>query len=257
VPYPKQYFESNTDEEQHGQCFVIMPFAATFSEVYTAIRRAMEAPDLNFRCGRADELFGGHEIMTDILGEIARAEVVIADLTGRNPNVFYELGITHMTKDARRVLLIAQNIDDVPFDLRPYRCIVYAPDATGLRELTQRLSTSAREVASDVYRFSVTRGGEHDTEPLFSAPDRCLYSFHISEPMLGRGFVKCRVRVMRHAIGESPKEILNAGLGLSENEVRVPCRSVPWALRLDDAQQQHAAFSVVPIQPERRAAKRR
>src|SRR5205807_5884923 len=114
MPYPKAFFATDNEHERPGTCFVLMPFATGFDTTYDAILDAMESADLVFRCRRADELFGGHEIMEGVLQEIARAEVVIADLTGRNPNVFYELGIAHMLKDADRVLLLTQRLEDVP-----------------------------------------------------------------------------------------------------------------------------------------------
>ncbi|MDA8347073.1 MAG: hypothetical protein M0Z66_16665 [Thermaerobacter sp.] len=61
--------------------------------------------------------------MKDIVRELRDADVVVADLTDRNANVFYELGIRHSLKN--RTVLIAQNIEDVPSDLRQYGIIVY------------------------------------------------------------------------------------------------------------------------------------
>jgi nucleoside 2-deoxyribosyltransferase len=52
-----------------------------------------------------------------------RADVVIADLTDKNPNVFYELGVRHALRNA--TVLITQNMDHVPFDLRHYATLEY------------------------------------------------------------------------------------------------------------------------------------
>lgn len=90
--YPKEFFAHGAPQQRNGTCFVIMPFADTFTEVYETLREAVESPEVSFDCIRADDLVGGGHIIRDILRGVPEAEVVIADLTGRNPNVFYELG---------------------------------------------------------------------------------------------------------------------------------------------------------------------
>ena len=94
--YPKQFYALTELQQQNGKCFVLMPFANEFLEVYESIREVIEGYELNFVCLRADDLLGGGYIMDDVLRGIGEAEIVIADLTGRNPNVFYELGIAHI-----------------------------------------------------------------------------------------------------------------------------------------------------------------
>ena len=61
--------------------------------------------------------------MRDIWSAIHAARVVVADCTGRNPNVFYEIGLAHAI--GRQTILIAQSLRDVPFDLRSLRVIIY------------------------------------------------------------------------------------------------------------------------------------
>ena len=65
--YPKTFFEQNPPRPESGQCFVLMPFADRFEEVYATVAETLEGPELNFRCVRADELFGGGHIIEDIL----------------------------------------------------------------------------------------------------------------------------------------------------------------------------------------------
>jgi hypothetical protein len=88
--YPKECFDQQAPHAESGRCFVLMPFAAQFDEVYETIVEAIQGPELYFVCSRADELFGGGHLLEDILCLISTAEVVIADVTQRNPNVFYE-----------------------------------------------------------------------------------------------------------------------------------------------------------------------
>jgi hypothetical protein len=242
MTYPKAYF-ATPDGERPGTSFVLMPFAPEFEHVYDAIRGAME--DAGFTCRRADELFGGDQVMVGVLQEISHAELLIADLTGRNPNVFYELGIAHMTKDAARVLLIAQRVEDIPFDIRAYRHIQYSTDTQGLVALRDRIVATARSVGTRAHRLRVTGSvGISKTQPLFPGPDRHLYSLELSSAMIGYRFVKCGVKVWRHGVGVAPEIVENTGYGFKVGETRSIGR-FPWQLRLDSASESEAEFAIV------------
>lgn len=122
---------------------VMMPFAAEFSGVYSAIQAAASAA--GFRCKRADDLWVHPQIMQTIVSLICQSGLVIADCTSRNPNVFYEAGIAHTL--GRDVILIAQSMNDVPFDLRHLSVLVYLPNDQGLQELSHRLKDRIEAVA--------------------------------------------------------------------------------------------------------------
>ena len=125
---------------------VLMPFSEPFNKYYRAIfRPAVE--DAGLAALRADEIFGPTEIMHDLWGLVQRARVVLAELTSRNPNVMYEVGLSHGI--GKPVVLVAQSMEDVPFDLRALRCVLYdttEPDwGTTLRG---NLAESLRSVLS-------------------------------------------------------------------------------------------------------------
>ena len=111
------------------KCFVIMPFSDTkkctskeWEDIfYNTIRPAVEKSGYGYTCHKANLHIGN--IITDILDNLNKADVVIADLTDRNPNVYYELGVRHTLTGS--TILITQSIEDVPFDLRPYALIEY------------------------------------------------------------------------------------------------------------------------------------
>jgi hypothetical protein len=112
---------------------VMMPFGAEFMPIYKAIRNGVEEAGL--QCERADDIWRHHEVIQDIVDLVTKARVVIGDCTGKNPNVFYEIGIAHaLGKD---VILIAQSKGDIPFDLRHLRYVEYLRNREGLRELTK------------------------------------------------------------------------------------------------------------------------
>jgi|ERR1041385_382973 hypothetical protein len=124
-------------------CFVLMPFAETLRQVYLDhILPTVEAKGL--RCQRADDIASISHITRDIWERINRARLLIADLTGQNSNVFYELGLSHaLSKD---VILVTQSMDFVPFDLKSIRCIVYEYTPSGMRDFEARLSNTIEAV---------------------------------------------------------------------------------------------------------------
>lgn len=103
-------------------CFVMMPFGqwmdSYYREVYIpSIKEAGLEPI------RADELFSTGSVIEQIWEQISRAKVLLADLTGKNANVFYELGLAHAAQ--KPVVFTTGNLEDVPFDLRHLRVAVY------------------------------------------------------------------------------------------------------------------------------------
>lgn len=104
-------------------CFVVMPFAGAiggyYQQVYEpAIKKAGLLPV------RADaDIFGTGKIIDQIWSGINAARVLVAELTTRNPNVFYELGLAHALN--KPVVLVSSNEKDVPFDLQHIRVIYY------------------------------------------------------------------------------------------------------------------------------------
>jgi hypothetical protein len=122
-------------------CFVLMPFADEFYQIYEqAISVAAENAGL--RCMHAGEIFDNREIVENIWESICIAQVIVADVTHRNPNVFYELGICHTL--GKEVIIITQNSNDVPFDIRHRRYIEYSPKA--LSTLKIRLEKTIQTV---------------------------------------------------------------------------------------------------------------
>lgn len=103
-------------------CFVIMPFAEPFDTYYKKIIKPA-VDDNELYAVRGDSLFRSTHIMDDIWSAITESTLVIAELTGKNPNVYYELGLAHAMK--KPAILVSSNIEDVPFDLRPLRVLIY------------------------------------------------------------------------------------------------------------------------------------
>ena len=118
-------------------CFVLMPFGGEFDSIYKCcIQVAMT--ELSWICARADEIHQASEIIDQIWENILRSDLVIADLTGRNPNVFYELGYAHALN--KNTILLTKSIEDVPFDLRHRRLVSYLGTSAGYQNLKSELS---------------------------------------------------------------------------------------------------------------------
>jgi hypothetical protein len=124
-------------------CFVLMPFTKPFKLLYTKVIKPV-VTKCGLKCRKADDIFGPKPIMHDVWRHINMARIIIADLTGRNTNVFYEVGIAHTL--AKRVILLTQSEEDVPFDIKHIRHIAYTNDSKGRKKLKVELSKSIREI---------------------------------------------------------------------------------------------------------------
>jgi hypothetical protein len=144
------------------KCFVIMPYGNREKDVLRKqeldglyehfIRPAVESvavgghANKHVLCHRGDKEPGPGEIITHIIENLVLSDLAIADLTGRNPNVFYELGVRHAVND--NTILISESEEDVPFDLRGQRLIVYKRDFEG----GGRLRTEITKAVQDIVR---------------------------------------------------------------------------------------------------------
>lgn len=116
-----------------------MPFAEKFQPIYEDhIQRIVTEAGLSSQ--RADEIASTNLITWDIWERINKARFLIADLTDRNANVFYEVGLAHaISKD---VILLTQNMGDIPFDLQSLRFIVYEYSPRGMVEFEKKLRSA-------------------------------------------------------------------------------------------------------------------
>ena len=145
------------------KCFVIMPFgdaeenpddARRWDSIYSNwIKPAVESlsfpfnPGLKISCHRADKILRPGEIIAHLVENLISADIVIADLSARNANVFYELGVRHAV--GNNCILIADKIDDIPFDLSQLRTIVYRYEPDSMLQLKKSLEQAISEIARD------------------------------------------------------------------------------------------------------------
>lgn len=102
--------------------FVLMPFNEVFNDTYElGIKSACK--EAGAYCERVDEQIFVENILERVYNQIAKADVIVAEMSGRNPNVFYETGYAHALN--KRVILLTQDAEDIPFDLKHYPHIIY------------------------------------------------------------------------------------------------------------------------------------
>jgi hypothetical protein len=127
------------------EVFVLTPFTDELRPVYDDhICKVVREKRLEI--GRADDFFATGSIMGDVWSAINAAAFLIAECTGRNPNVFYEIGIAHAI--GKQTILISQTIDDVPFDLRHLRVVVYQYTPRGMIGFEDALGKAVESLRS-------------------------------------------------------------------------------------------------------------
>jgi hypothetical protein len=116
-------------------CFVLMPFAEPWSSrVFAELKETLER--IGYACRKADDYYG-RIVLHDIWTEINAAAFIVAELTGGNPNVYYELRIAHTL--GKEVIPIIQSGHDLPFDQRALRALYYSAAEEGFRSLRAAL----------------------------------------------------------------------------------------------------------------------
>jgi hypothetical protein len=175
-------------------CFVLMPFGRKqdgtgrlidFDTVYQQIiQPAVTAAGLEPI--RADEEQVGGTIHKPMYERLMLCEFAVADVTGANPNVYYELGIRHAVRPSSTVILFAEGTS-LPFDIALLRGLPYRLDASGnpanpegdKQNIMQRLRTANEEPHDDSPLFTLIQDMprievDHEKTDLFR--DRVTYS---------------------------------------------------------------------------------
>src|SRR5579864_4145820 len=113
--------------------FIVRPFGIQREIDFDAVERDLIAPALSRLdiTGRTTgDIVRAGSIRADMFQLLLTADIVIADMSIHNANVFYELGVRHALRD-KRTFLIRANVDDVPFDLKTDRYLGYDPRSPG------------------------------------------------------------------------------------------------------------------------------
>jgi hypothetical protein len=130
--------------DEQKQCFIVMPFSLEWSDdVHRIVSQVCHRAGI--RPVRGDDLFTPTDILDDIWQSINDADFVVADITGRNANVLYELGIAHTL--AKPVLILSRTADDIPIDLSSRRIILYGDSGDDWRaKLEDQIGKAVDEI---------------------------------------------------------------------------------------------------------------
>jgi len=150
--------------------FVIMPFTDEHFEVYEMLKERFEDGFEFTHAG--DDVSTQQNILKDIVQMIYDADVIIADLSGLNPNVFYELGVAHAM--AKKVINITQDLSQLPFDIKSYRATGYSTHFKKFDTLVKELERYLQGAVDDTIAFGnpvtdflTTKSEEELTKSLF------------------------------------------------------------------------------------------
>lgn len=137
--------------EAQPLAFILMPFAAEFDDVYEhLIQTPLESAGFEVR--RADSLLNQRSVLQDVIRGIADAALIVADVSGLNPNVLYELGLAHAL--GKRAVMITRNLEELPFDLRPYRANEYSIRFNEAGRIAETLTAVGEAVLNGSAQFS-------------------------------------------------------------------------------------------------------
>jgi hypothetical protein len=137
------------DEVDESLCFVLMPLPSPPDKLSEIYELYVERPfkELGMKCKRADNIFTPGVIMKDIWDSINRAAVIIAELTNKNANVFYELGMAHAL--GKETILIMQRSEVIPFDVQGIRLILYDDSPKGYEKLEQAIRFALKAILGE------------------------------------------------------------------------------------------------------------
>lgn len=101
-----------------------MPFDKKYDDVFEfAIKDAVQEKESE--CIRMDKVLVSVNLITTMMDHIYNADIIVADLSGLRANVFYELGIAHSINTSNKTIMIANEDEEIPFDIRLYNVIKY------------------------------------------------------------------------------------------------------------------------------------
>lgn len=225
--YAKDYFATTKFTSDPGLCFVLMPFAKEFDIVWETIQDTVGKEPFNLLTRRADDIDRPGYIMTDVWKNIAEARIIIADLSKQNANVFYELGIAHSFKNKDQVIMISNNIDSVPFDLRPLRSLIYNDD---MEKLRSSISDTITELDIRQYSILLKEGETKKFSHRLTGNDYCIYEIEVFAEYIADDGVKFRIDTIRYVSGNGAKKISEYWNYLGVSRPAMPVPNLPWSM---------------------------
>lgn len=130
--------------------FVIMPFKDEFFEVYEMLKSTFGE---TYVFNNAGDECNQQNILKDIIQPIYESDIIIADLTGLNPNVMYELGLVHCF-NKKTIIITQDDLSTLPFDLKQYRAKDYSTHFKKFAELVEYLEKNLNGALDNTVAYS-------------------------------------------------------------------------------------------------------
>jgi Nucleoside 2-deoxyribosyltransferase len=138
-------FEDFAVSSKSRKAFVVMQYTEPYNILYEQVIEPI-TKDFGVESTRADETFGPGFIMADMMRQIEQSDLVIAEITPNNPNVFYEVGYAHALK--KPTILIAEKGKQLPFDVSGFRTLFYENSIAGKERIEAGLREHIRAINS-------------------------------------------------------------------------------------------------------------
>jgi len=143
--------------------FMVMPFEDELANnLYVHSTKPVVEP-LGLRILRGDEIFSTNPVFDDIVAAIECVIIVIVDISNKNANCFYELGMAHTLKRSRTIIITHEAFDEAPFDISHFRIIQYENSISGktkyedkLRKTITSMLTGVPEIYADEFAFLIS-----------------------------------------------------------------------------------------------------
>lgn len=142
----KNYKKSGTLKKN---VFMVMPFEDKLANELYRLSTKDICKSFNLEIKRADELFTTNPILDDIISAIEKSIITIVDISGNNPNVFYELGMAHILKQNQTIIITHDEYANVPSDITHFRIIKYEDKIVGKKEYEDKLRKTIEPLAQD------------------------------------------------------------------------------------------------------------
>jgi len=133
-------------ESERPTAFIVMQFTSPYNEVYSHVIKAA-CEEFDVEPVRADEIYGPGIIIKDVVDRIAKSQLIIADISPTNPNVYFEVG--YALALGKPIILLAQRPQPgaaLPFDLSSFRVLFYDDSIGGKPKLETGLRNHLREI---------------------------------------------------------------------------------------------------------------
>lgn len=132
-----------------NKAFVIMPFDDKIANAIYELSTKPVCKEFGLEVLKADEIFTPNPLLDDIVAAIEESALIIADISGKNPNVFYELGMSHMLKRTQTIMITHEEYKAIPFDISHFRIIKYENTISGKTVYENQLRKTLENILRD------------------------------------------------------------------------------------------------------------